>query len=289
MLKLHSYGKINLFLDIKNKLPNGYHEIKTVLQSIDLHDELFIDSFDDNKITIECSDKNIPVDEKNTCYKAAAIIKEKYHISSGVIIKINKTIPAEAGLAGGSSNAAAVIAGLNTLWNLNFSKVEMMRLGLMVGADVPFCLVGGTYLGEGVGDKLTELNDFIWNNVLVVKPDFSMSTAFVYNNLLKEDHNSYKNNDIVSFINSGDFINAAKLTANTLEKVVERFHPEINHIKYLMMQHQALTSMMTGSGSAVFGLFPDNESLEKAFKEISILYPQTFKTSTTAKGTQIFV
>lgn len=289
MLKLHSYGKINLFLDIKNKLPNGYHEIKTVLQSIDLHDELFIDHVDDNKIIIECSDKNIPVDEKNTCYKAAAIIKEKYHISSGVIIKINKTIPAEAGLAGGSSNAAAVIAGLNTLWNLNFSKVEMMRLGLMVGADVPFCLVGGTYLGEGVGDKLTELNDFIWNHVLVVKPDFSMSTAFVYNNLLKEDHNSYKNNDIVSFINSGDFINAAKSTANTLEKVVERFHPEINHIKNLMMQHQALTSMMTGSGSAVFGLFPDIERLEKAFNEISILYPQTFKTSTTAKGTQIFV
>lgn len=289
MIKLYSYGKINLFLDIKGRLSNGYHEIKTVMQSINLHDEIYIDGIEDNKIIIECSDESIPVNEKNTCYKAAAIIKEKYHISSGVIIRINKAIPAEAGLAGGSSNSAAVIQGLNLLWNLNLKIDEMLQIGLKIGADVPFCLVGGTYLAEGIGDKLTDLNDFVWNHILIVKPDFSMSTAFVYNNLTEDFYNSYKNNEIIKYINAGDFINAAKSTSNTLEKVVEKFHPELINIKDLMIQNNALASMMTGSGSAVFGLFTNNESLESAYNKISTIYPQTFKTKTNSVGTQIFV
>lgn len=289
MLKLYSYGKINLFLDIKGRLSNGYHEIKTVMQSIDLHDEIYIESIENDRIIIECSDTSIPVNEKNTCYRAAAIIKEKYHINSGVIIRINKTIPAEAGLAGGSGNSAAVILGLNMLWDLNLTIDEMLQIGLKIGADVPFCLVGGTCLAEGIGDKLTELNDFVWNYILIVKPNFSMSTAFVYNNLREDYYNLYKDNQIINYINAGDFINAAMSTSNTLEKVVEKFHPELNSIKDLMIQNKALTSMMTGSGSAVFGLFSDNESLEFAFNKISAVYPQTFKTKTNTEGTQILV
>lgn len=289
MIKLYSYGKINLFLDIEGRLPNGYHQIKTVMQSIKLRDEIYIESIEQNKIIIECNNPDIPVNENNTCYKAACIVKEKYHIGSGVIIRINKTIPSEAGLAGGSSNSAAVIQGLNALWNLNLTIDEMLQIGLKVGADVPFCLTGGTYLAEGIGEKLHKLNDFVWNDILIVKPSFSMSTAFVYNNLSADYYNLFQNNEIINYINTGDFLSVAKSTSNTLEKVVEKLHPELNVIKELMFQNGALASMMTGSGSAVFGLFNDSESLNNAFKKISSLYPNTFKTSTCVQGTQIFV
>lgn len=289
MIKLYSYGKLNLFLDIEGRLPNGYHKIKTVMQSIKLHDEIYIESIEQNKIIIECNNPNIPVNENNTCYKAACIVKEKYHIGSGVIIRINKTIPSEAGLAGGSSNSAAVIHGLNTLWNLNLTIDDMLQIGLKVGADVPFCLTGGTYLAEGIGEKLCKLNDFVWNDILIVKPAFSMSTAFVYNNLNDGYYNLFKDNEMINYINSGNFLRAAKSTSNTLEKVVEKLHPELNVIKELMFQNGALTSMMTGSGSAVFGLFNDSKSLNTAFNQISVLYPNTYKTSTCLQGTQIFV
>jgi len=259
------------------------------MQSIDMHDEIILKSSDKNEITIVCSDPLIPVNEKNTCYKAAAIIKEIYHINSGVIIEINKTIPSEAGLAGGSSNCAAVIRGLNILWNLNLSEDEMSEIGLKIGADVPFCLTGGTCVAEGIGEKLTKLNDFIWNYILVVKPDFSMSTAFVYNNLSFDYYNLYKSNDILNYISSGDFNKAVLSVQNTLEKVVEKFHPEINTIKEMMIQNGALSSLMTGSGSAVFGLYPDKNSFESAYNKISAIYPQTFKTKTTAEGTKLFV
>ncbi len=289
MIKLYSYGKINLFLNIEGRLTNGYHTLRSVMQSIDMHDEIILKSSDKNEITIVCSDPLIPVNEKNTCYKAAAIIKEIYHINSGVIIEINKTIPSEAGLAGGSSNCAAVIRGLNILWNLNLSEDEMSEIGLKIGADVPFCLTGGTCVAEGIGEKLTKLNDFIWNYILVVKPDFSMSTAFVYNNLSSDYYNLYKSNDILNYISSGDFNKAVLSVQNTLEKVVEKFHPEINAIKEMMIQNGALSSLMTGSGSAVFGLYPDKESFESAYNKISAIYPQTFKTKTTAEGTKLFV
>lgn len=289
MIKINSYGKINLFLDIEGKMPNNYHLIKTVMQSIDLHDEIYIKNNDKNEIVIECNISNIPLNEKNTCYKAASLIKEIYHIDSGVIIKINKTIPSEAGLAGGSSNSAAVIRGLNKLWNLNMSKDEMLQIGLKIGADVPFCLTGGTYLAEGIGEKLTKLNDFVWDDILIVKPEFSMSTAFVYNNLSPDYYNSYKNNNIINYINLGKFNLAANSTCNTLEKVVEKIHPELNSIKELMLDNKAVSSLMTGSGSAVFGLFKDKDSLNIAYEKIASVYPQTFKTKTNTEGTLILV
>lgn len=289
MLKLYSYGKINLFLDIEGKLQNGYHLIKTVMQSIDLHDEVILESIDENKIEIECSNESIPVNEKNTCHKAASLIKKMYNINQGVKIKIIKTIPAEAGLAGGSSNSAAVIIGLNKLWKLNISEDNMLKIGLEVGADVPFCLSGGTYLAEGIGEQLTKLNNFLWENILIIKPDFSMSTAFVYNNLLPDNYNSYSDNKILNYIHSYDFRNAALSVNNTLEKVVEQFHPEMNDIKKFMLQNGAISSKMTGSGSAVFGLFESKESLDYAYNNAIKIYPQSFKTRTSSVGVKICV
>lgn len=288
MLKLYSYGKINLFLDIKNKLESGYHSINTVMQSISLRDEIYLSSITDDKIIIECNYPSIPLNETNTCYKAASLIKEKYHINSGLIIKINKTIPPEAGLAGGSSNSAAVIKGLNKLWRLNLSNEELMHIGVNIGADVPFCINGGTSLAEGIGEKLTKLNDFKWNFILIVKPKFSMSTAFVYNNLSAEYHNKYANNKIIQYINDNDYFNAAKSTNNCLESVVEKFHPEINDIKKIMIQEGAISSLMSGSGSAIYGLFPNIEKLNSAYDTFKDIFPQVYKTATHNHGVEMF-
>ncbi|MDF2617072.1 MAG: ispE [Sedimentibacter sp.] len=287
MLKLKSYAKINLFLDIEGRRQDGYHLIKTVMQSIDLHDEIYITTIPEDKIEIECNNPIIPTDERNTCWKSAHIIKTMYNIKSGVKIKIKKQIPSEAGLAGGSSNCAAVIAGINKLWNLNMSQDEMLDIGLKVGADVPFCILGGTYLAEGIGEKLSKLNDFKWENILIIKPEFSMSTAFVYKNLLPQDYNSFEGNKIIEFINKDEFYNAAKLSSNTLEKVVEKFHPEIKDIINLLLENNAVVSHMTGSGSAVFGFFECKQGLDKAYNNIVKEFPHTFKTKTTLNGIEI--
>lgn len=284
MINIKSYAKINLFLDIKGKLNNGYHEIVTVMQNVDLYDVVTIKSKETDEILIKCTDNSIPTDEKNTCFKAAKLIKEIYHIEKGVEININKSIPSEAGMAGGSSNSAAVILGLNKLWNLNLSVDEILGLALRIGADVPFCVLGGTYLAEGIGEKLTKLNDFIWDNILIVKPEFSMSTAFVYKNLNSVNYNLYKNNNIVDLIRTSDYNKTATRLQNTLETVVEDFHPKLKEIKQLLIDNGALSSLMTGSGSAVFGLFEDKYSLDKAYERIIKLYPNTFKTKTSKIG-----
>lgn len=289
MIKMYSYGKINLFLDIEGKLQNGYHLIKTILQSIDLHDEITIEELAVDEIIIECNDISIPTDSSNTCYKAASIVKKIYNIPYGVLIKINKNIPSQAGLAGGSGNSAAVIKGLNILWNLNMVDRDMLEIGLQIGADVPFCIIGGTYMAEGIGEKLTKLEDFVWDNILVVKPNFSMSTAFVYHNLSDNDYNSYTNNQIPKFIREHNYRDAAISTANTLEKVVEKIHPKINKIKNIMTENKSISSMMTGSGSAIFGLFPDSKSMDNAFTILKKSYANIYKTKTINKGIDYFV
>lgn len=288
MLKLYSQGKINLFLDIEDKLQNGYHLIKSVMQSIDLFDEVILKPIDENKIIIECSDTSIPVDEKNTCFKAALLIKDTYGINSGIHIHINKNIPSQAGLAGGSGNAAAVIKGLNILWKLDLTDEEMRVLGLQIGADVPFCMVGGTCLAEGIGDKLTKLNSFQWDNILIIKPEFSMSTAFVYKNLSPKSYNLYKDNNILEYILAKDYKKTALSLSNTLEKVVEKFHPEIKTIKKSMIDKGALSCIMTGSGSALFALFKDKSSLDKAYNIAKEVHGEVYKTKTIDSGLRYY-
>jgi len=212
-----------------------------------------------------------------------------YNINLGVNIKINKNIPSEAGLAGGSSNSAAVIKGLNKLWQLNMSENDMLKIGLKIGADVPFCLLGGTYLAEGIGEKLTKLNNFIWDNILIIKPDFSMSTAFVYNNLTTENYNLCSDNNILNYLSENKFHDASLSASNTLEKVVEKFHPEINDIKDFLVKNGALCSKMTGSGSAVFGLYESKNSLDNAYNRAIEIYPKVFKTKTSSVGVNICV
>jgi 4-diphosphocytidyl-2-C-methyl-D-erythritol kinase len=256
----------------------------TVIQSIDIYDEITLKPVNEDKIIIECSDLSIPVDESNTCFKAAMVLKDTFGINSGIHIYIDKKIPAGAGMGGGSSNAAAVIKGLNALWKLNLSREELSAIGVRVGADVPFCLVGGTCLAEGIGDKVTDLNDFLWNDILLVKPEFSISTAFIYKNLKSDYYNLYDSSLMLRHLSSHDHESTARSVSNTLEKVVEIFHPQIKDIKGLMIDNGAISSIMTGSGSTVFGLFKDSTSLNKAYDLASGAYPFTFKTKTNKDG-----
>lgn len=281
-IKLNSYAKINLFLDVLNKREDGYHNIKSVMQRVDLYDKLQIS---ENKFGIEliCDHPKIPLDERNTCHKAASLIKEKYNINTGITIKIKKTIPSGAGLAGGSSNAAAVITGLNELWKLGMTENEMQELGLMVGADVAFCLKGGTCLCEGLGDIITELKAFIWENILIIKPNFSISTPLAYKTLTEKEHNRYRDNKILNYINDNDYYNTCMSVANTLELAAFKLQEHIPLIKEEIKNTGAISTLMTGSGSAVFGFYMDKSSIMKAYKSLSKKYNRIFICKTVNK------
>lgn len=278
-IKLNSHAKINLFLDVLNKRPDGYHNIKSVMQEIDLHDEVQIIE-NQSGIIISCDNYNVPLDEKNTCYKAAKLIKEKFNINLGVNILIKKIIPTEAGLAGGSGNAAAVIKGLNNLWNLGMTIDEMKEIGIKVGADVPFCLTGGTCLCEGVGDKITELKPFKWDNIIIIKPDFSISTPLAYKNVTDKEYNYYKSNKILDFINNNDYYNTCLSIANTLEIAAIKLQPQVILIKEDLINSGAISSLMTGSGSSVYGFYNDNTSMLAAYAKLSKKYSKIFTTKT---------
>lgn len=281
-IKLNSYAKINLFLDVLNKREDGYHNIKSVMQRVDLYDKLQIS---ENKFGIEliCDHPKIPLDERNTCHKAALLIKEKYNINTGITIKIKKTIPSGAGLAGGSSNAAALITGLNELWKLDMTESEMQELGLMVGADVAFCLKGGTCLCEGLGDIITELKPFIWENILIIKPNFSISTPLAYKTLTENEHNRYRDNKILNYINDNDYYNTCMSVANTLELAAFKLQEQIPLIKEEIKNTGAISTLMTGSGSAVFGFYMDKSSIMKAYKSLSKKYNRIFICKTVNK------
>lgn len=278
-IKLSSYAKINLFLDVIDKRQDGYHNIKSVMQEIDLHDEVQINEIKSG-IIISCDNYNIPLDEKNTCYKAARLIKEKYDISMGVKISIKKVIPTEAGLAGGSGNAAAVIKGINKLWNLGMSIDEMKEIGIKVGADVPFCLTGGTCLCEGVGDKITELNPFKWDNMIIIKPNFSISTPTVYKNVTDKEYNYYKDNKILDYINNNDYYKTCLSVANTLEIAAIKLQSQISLIKNDLISSGAISSLMTGSGSSVYGFYESTTSMLTANDKLSKKYNKIFNART---------
>ncbi len=278
-IKLNSYAKINLFLDVIDRRPDGYHNIKSVMQEIDLHDEVQINEIKSG-INISCDNYNVPLDEKNTCYKAASLIKEKYDISMGVEILIKKVIPTEAGLAGGSGNAAAVIKGINKLWNLGMSIDEMKEIGVKVGADVPFCLTGGTCLCEGVGDKITELKPFKWDNMIIIKPNFSISTPVVYKNITDKEYNYYKDNNILEYINSNDYYKTCLSVANTLEIAAIKLQPQISLIKDDLINSGAISSLMTGSGSSIYGFYESTTSMMAANDKLSKKYNKTFNVKT---------
>ncbi|MDL2280477.1 4-(cytidine 5'-diphospho)-2-C-methyl-D-erythritol kinase [Selenomonadales bacterium OttesenSCG-928-I06] len=261
ILSIKAYAKINLAIDVIRKRPDNYHEVKMIMQSIDLFDIINLKDYD-NDIKITSENKDVPLDETNLAYKAAQILKEYTNISQGVQINIDKKIPIAAGLAGGSADAAAVLIGLNKLWNLNLDLDILMKLGATLGSDVPFCLKGGTILATGRGEILTPLNNLPDLFVILVKPKFDVSTAWVYNNFARNKVKKTPNiENMIIGLKENNITKIVENSANVLESVTIEKYPEIEKIKEILNNEESLLTLMSGSGPTVFALI---DNLAKA-------------------------
>ena len=284
-ISLKAPAKINLFLDIVGTLPNGYHEIKSIMQTVDLFDYVKVQKAD--KISVKCDNLNLE-EEKNIAYKAAKLFFDAAKIDSGAEIVIDKRIPMQAGMAGGSADAAAVLSGLNKIFDEPFSLEELCEIGAKCGADVPFSIVGGTMIAEGIGEKLSSISEFPDCWLVIVKPEISMSTPESYKYYDEHGLSSLEHPSADSFISA---IEENELSAiygnlyNVLEHTVE--DPIIGNIKNEMLSLGALGSMMTGSGTAVFGIF---DSVQKAVNAKNILsekFSSVYLSRPTKSGVQI--
>jgi 4-diphosphocytidyl-2-C-methyl-D-erythritol kinase len=264
-LEIQSPAKINLFLHVSGKRPDGYHELLTLMCCVTLYDILSIDMGYQN-ISVSCTDPEIPSDEKNHAYRAADLFLKKLDKKEGVRIYIDKKIPAGAGLGGGSSNAAAVLSGLNNFFGNPFPLSEIMKMGLEIGADVPFFLFKKPALATGIGDKLEEYPMKIPYKILIIYPGFGVSTKDIYNNLNLRLTNCKKKLKNSPFEREFD----PELLCNDLESVTASRHPEINEVKEALLKKGAEGALMSGSGSSVFGLFPDYDSAIRANNALSM-------------------
>ncbi len=265
-ITLKAYAKINLALDVIGKRPDGYHDVRMIMQTIKLYDKVSMKRTNTTDISIKTNLHYLPTNESNIVYAAAKLFKETYHINDGLYINLEKKIPVAAGMAGGSSDAAATLWGLNTLFDTKAPIEELMELGLKLGADVPYCLLRGTALSEGIGEILTPLPAVPNLYCLIVKPPVSVSTKFVYENLdLTKAENHPDVDGMIEAIKSEDVNGITSRLGNILETVTLKAHPEIITIKETMLSYGARNSLMSGSGPTVFGLFDDLTMAEKAF------------------------
>ena len=281
-LHLKSRAKINLSLDVLEKRDDGYYEVEMVMQQINLYDNIYIGKRDDDQIKIATNCEYIPINTSNIAYKAADKLRETVGISEGVDIYIDKKIPVSAGLAGGSSNAAAVLKGLNKLWDLKLSKNELMVIGENIGSDVPFCILGGTALAEGKGEKLTAIESAIRNIwIVLAKPPLSVSTGEIYRQLdLSEITDRPDTSALVDAIKEGNIYKMLNSMDNVLESVTEAKHPIITEIKKKMMEYNCLGSKMSGSGPTVFGICKNYKKAKTAYRHMSLLYRQVYVVQT---------
>lgn len=275
-IKLKARAKINTALDVLGKRDDGYHELRMIMQTVNLCDNIFIKTEnpeEGNGITLTANVPWLPVDERNLMYKAAALMKERYGIKQGINMDLTKRIPVAAGLAGGSSDCAAVIVGLNRLFDLNLPLEEQFAIGKELGADVPYCIMRGTVLAEGIGDKLTRLPPFPDCYVLLCKPNINVSTASVYKNI--DDCGIDVHPDIdgmIENIKAGNLKAVSDGMCNVLENVTIANHPIIADIKAKMLELGAVGSMMSGSGPTVFGFYESYEPALEALKEIRRIF-----------------
>lgn len=263
-----AYAKINLGLDVLGRLPNGYHEVRMVMQTVGIYDELSFEKADAG-IVITTDSGELPTNEDNLIYKAAKLLFQKYSIDEGVRINLKKNIPIAAGMAGGSTDAASTLKGINELFGLGCTEDELKEIGVKIGADVPYCVMGGTALAEGIGEKLTALERAPQCVLLVAKPGINVSTKYVYEHLDALD--SYEHPDIdgmVRAISEGNLDGMVSRLGNVLEAVTIPAHPIINDIKKVMLDSGAMGSMMSGSGPTVFGIYNDRAEAETAYKKI---------------------
>ena len=264
-ITLKALAKINLGLDVIGTRDDGYHLVKMIMQTIHMYDLVTIKKRDDDEIVMTTDSGFLPTDDSNLCIKAAKLMKENYPQIKGVSIHLQKRIPVAAGMAGGSSDAAAVLYGINIVYSLGVDIERLKELGVLIGADVPYCLMRGTVLAEGIGEELTRLPAVMKCHVLIAKPGVSVSTKKVYKRLDEIENIEHPDIDaIVEDITNGDLKSMATHMGNVLEEVTIPMHPQIAEIKKVMMENGAVVSMMSGSGPTVFGLFDDNETMMKA-------------------------
>ncbi len=263
--QLKAYAKINLGLDVVRRLENGYHEVKMVMQTVGIYDTLTLERMEQG-IVITTDSGELPVGEDNLIYKAALLMMEHFHISEGIRIHLQKNIPIAAGMAGGSTDAAATMKGMNELFALGASLEELMELGVKIGADVPYCIMGGTALSEGIGEKLTALTPAPDCYLLVAKPDINVSTKYVYEHLDAAGVAKHPDIDgMVEAIREGSLQGVVERMENVLETVTVPAYPIIDTIKQRMKELGAENSLMSGSGPTVFGIFTEKEKADRAY------------------------
>ena len=257
-MDIKAYAKINLGLDVIRRREDGYHEVRMIMQNIGLYDELTINKKDEAGIEILVDSCELPTNEDNLIYKAAKLLFDRFDIREGVTVNLRKNIPIAAGLAGGSTDAAATLIGINEIFDLKLSKEELMELSVKIGADVPYCILGGTAIAEGIGEILTPITSCPNCFVLIAKPPVGVSTPHVYKSLKLDEIVHPDIDAIISGIENKDIRTVADNLGNVLESVTIKEHPEIADIKNMMTDNGAMASLMSGSGPTVFGLF-DNE------------------------------
>lgn len=269
-IQLKALAKVNLGLDVVRRLENGYHEVSMIMQTINLYDQLSIAKIKEPEIRIQTNFSFLPVNEGNLVYKAADLLRQEFDIREGVEVQLTKRIPVAAGMAGGSTDCAAMLWGMNRIFGLGLSREELMKRGATLGADVPYCLMRGTALAEGIGEVLTELPPMVKCPVLIAKPGISVPTKWVYQNLKLDENTRHPNiAKQIEDIRRGDLKAICEDMGNVLEDVTIPQYPIIGQIKELMVENGAVGSMMSGSGPTVFGLFEDMETAKRAKKVMS--------------------
>ena len=264
-LELKALGKINLGLDVLGRRENGYHDVRMVMQTVYLYDRIIMKKRKTPGIRLETNLYYLPVNENNLAYQAAQMLMDEFHIEEGVSIQLDKHIPVAAGMAGGSSNAAAVLFGMNRMFSLGLSQKELMERGVKLGADVPYCIMRGTVLAEGIGEILTPLSPMPKCYVLIAKPAISVSTKMVYEKLDSHEIEDHPDIDgILAGLKAGDLKKVAGSMGNVLERVTVDAYPVIDQIKKMMIKEGALNAMMSGSGPTVFGIFEEKATARKA-------------------------
>jgi 4-diphosphocytidyl-2-C-methyl-D-erythritol kinase len=270
-VELEAKAKINLTLDVLYKRPDGYHQVEMVMQEISLKDHLVVSLLPGKDIRIVSNSKAIPGGEANLAFKAAKLLMDEFDLDAGVEIKIFKEIPVAAGLAGGSADAAAVLKGMNELFDLGLSTEELMRFGEKLGADVPFCVMGGTALACGKGEELTRLPPVPPASLVLIKPPYSVSTREVYNRLkINSIRKRPDTRAVIESIKKGDLEGISRGLCNVLEEVTFAKHPELEKFKEMLKARGAFGSVMSGSGPAVYGIFETKKDAQKAADSLSL-------------------
>lgn len=264
-----AYAKINIGLDVLRRRADGYHEVKMIMQTVDIYDELVLERRKQPGIELRMDNSDLPSGGDNLICRAADLLFREKKITEGVNISLTKRIPIAAGMAGGSADAAAALRGLNELFDMGYSLKELQALGVGLGADIPYCLAGGTMLSEGIGEILTPLPAPPAAHLVIAKPDINVSTAFVYGNLHADRLAWHPDIDgMIAALQKGDLDGITGRLGNVLETVTVKAHPVIEQIKELLRKQGAENALMSGSGPTVFGIFKEKETAARAAEAV---------------------